>query len=56
MKKFALQEYLQDLKILCSIDSGRGNSAGNHAMLEFFEARYQALGLKTERHYQSMCS
>lgn len=51
MKRFELQEYLQDLKILCSIDSGRGNSAGNHAVLEFFETRYQALGLKTERYH-----
>ena len=47
-----LQEFLHDLAALCAIDSGRGNSEGNHAMATFFESRYQALGLKTEIRHQ----
>lgn len=50
--KFDLQQYLKDLSTLCLIDSGQGNSEGNHAMASFFEKRYQALGLKTELIYQ----
>ena len=50
--RFDLQEYLQDLKTICAIDSGRGNSEGNHAVAAFFESRYKALGLKTELRHQ----
>lgn len=50
--KFDLQKYLKDLSTLCAIDSGHGNSKGNHAVASFFEKRYQALGLKTELCYQ----
>ena len=50
--KFELQEYLNDLTALCAIDSGRGNSDGNHAVAAFFESRYQTLGLKTELRHQ----
>ncbi len=49
---FNLQEYLKDLSAICAIDSGRGNSEGNHAMAAFFESRYQSLGLKTELRHQ----
>lgn len=50
--RFDLQEYLQDLTTLCAIDSGRGNGEGNHAVANYFESRYQALGLKTELRHQ----
>lgn len=50
--KLDLQEYLQDLSVICAIDSGHGNSEGNHAVAAFFESRYQALGLKTELRHQ----
>ena len=50
--KLDLQEYLRDLEQLCAIDSGRGNSSGNHAVAEFFRSRYEALGLKTEVRHQ----
>ena len=50
--RFELQEYLKDLTALCAIDSGRGNSEGNHAVAAFFEERYQNLGLKTELRHQ----
>ena len=53
MKHFDLQEYLRDLAELCAIDSGHHYGPGAEAMADFFESRYQALGLKTERrHYQ----
>lgn len=53
MKDFYLQEYLSDLKTLCAIDSGHGYGPGAEAVADFFESRYQALGLKTERrHYE----
>ena len=53
MKDFHLQEYLSDLKTLCAIDSGHGYGPGAEAVADFFESRYQALGLKTERrHYE----
>ncbi len=50
---FDLQTYLQDLKELCAIDSGPGQHEGARAVAAFFEARYQALGLKTECVYDS---
>jgi len=53
MKEFDLQEYLSDLAQICAIDSGRGNSAGNHAVLDFFEQRYQALNLHTQRRFEA---
>lgn len=53
MKDFSLQEYLEDLKEICAIDSGHYHGPGCEAMADFFEERYRALGLKTERrHYQ----
>ena len=51
MKHFDLQEYLSDLKSLCAVDSGQGNGPGAAAVADFFETRYQALGLKTQRLY-----
>lgn len=51
MKDFSLQEYLDDLKQLCAIDSGHCHGAGAEAMADFFETRYRALGLKTQRRY-----
>ena len=51
MKHFELQAYLSDLKTLCAIDSGHGHIPGNEAMADWFETRYRALGLKTERRY-----
>lgn len=53
MKDFSLESYLSDLKALCAIDSGHHYGPGAEAVADFFEARYQALGLHTERrHYQ----
>ena len=53
MKDFSLESYLSDLKELCAIDSGHHYGPGAEAVADFFEARYQALGLHTERrHYQ----
>ena len=51
MMDFDLQEYLQDLSFLCSIDSGQGNGKGTAAMADFFQTRYEALGLRTRREY-----
>lgn len=54
MKDFSLEEYLEDLKALCAIDSGQHYGPGAEAVADFFETRYQALGLRTERrHYQN---
>jgi glutamate carboxypeptidase len=53
MKNFPLNEFLEDLKQLCAIDSGHHYGPGAEAVADFFETRYQALGLHTERrHYQ----
>lgn len=53
MKNFDLQEYLRDLAQLCAIDSGHHHGPGAEAVADFFETRYRALGLKTERrHYR----
>ena len=53
MKDFSLESYLSDLKELCAIDSGHHYGPGAEAVADFFETRYQALGLHTERrHYQ----
>lgn len=53
MKDFSLESYLSDLKALCAIDSGHHYGPGAEAVADFFETRYQALGLHTERrHYQ----
>lgn len=49
MKDFVLQDYLRDLKALCAIDSGQRHAPGTKAMADWFDERYQALGLKTER-------
>ena len=51
MKDFNLQEYLQDLTLLCAIDSGQRHAPGAEAMADYFENRYRELGLKTERRY-----
>ena len=51
MKNFSLESYLSDLKQLCAIDSGHFNRSGSQAVADFFETRYQALGLKTQRLY-----
>ncbi len=51
MGVFNLEAYLEDLKTLCAIDSGQGNAHGNAAVADFFEARFAALGLKTERKF-----
>ena len=51
MKNFSLEQYLSDLKDLCAIDSGQRHGPGAEAMADYFESRYQALGLKTERRY-----
>ena len=53
MKDFSLESYLSDLKELCAIDSGHLYGPGAEAVADFFEVRYQALGLKTQRlHYK----
>lgn len=53
MKDFSLESYLSDLKALCAIDSGHHYGPGAETVADFFETRYQALGLHTERrHYQ----
>ena len=53
MKEFSLEQFLQELKQLCAIDSGHLHAPGAEAMADFFEERYQALGLMTQRlHYQ----
>ena len=53
MNKFSLESYLSDLKELCAIDSGHHYGPGAEAVADFFETRYKALGLHTERrHYQ----
>ena len=53
MKDFSLEEYLEDLRQLCAIDSGHLHGPGAEAVADFFESRYQALGLKTQRlHYK----
>ena len=51
MKDFALSAFLADLRTLCAIDSGHFNAPGTAAVADFFESRYRALGLKTERRY-----
>lgn len=51
MKNFELQEYLQELKTLCAIDSGQRHGPGTEAMADYFEARYRALGLRVEKCY-----
>lgn len=51
MKNFNLQQYLTDLKDLCAVDSGQRHGPGAEAIADFFENRYQALGLKTQRLY-----
>ena len=54
MKNFDLESYLSDLKQLCAIDSGQHHGPGTEAVADFFETRYWALGLRTERrHYQN---
>ena len=53
MNNFPLNEFLEDLKHLCAIDSGHLHGPGAEAVADFFEERYQALGLTTQRlHYQ----
>ena len=53
MKNFPLNEFLEDLKQLCAIDSGHLHGPGAEAVADFFETRYQALGLATQRlHYK----
>ena len=53
MKNIDLESYLSDLKQLCAIDSGQHHGSGAEAVADFFETRYQALGLQTQRrHYQ----
>lgn len=53
MKNFPLNEFLEDLKQLCAIDSGHLHGPGAEAVADFFETRYQALGLTTQRlHYK----
>lgn len=53
MNDFPLNEFLEDLKQLCAIDSGHLHGPGAEAVADFFEARYQALGLTTQRlHYK----
>lgn len=51
MKDFDLSAFLADLRTLCAIDSGHFNAPGTAAVADFFESRYRALGLKTERRY-----
>jgi len=51
MNNFSLEEYLKDLKTLCAIDSGHLYGPGAEAVTDFFETRYQALGLQTQRLY-----
>ena len=51
MKNFSLQAYLDDLKTICAVDSGHANAAGTNAVADWFESRYQALGLRVERRY-----
>ena len=54
MNDFSLESYLSDLKQLCAIDSGHLHGPGSEAVADFFELRYQALGLKTQRlHYEN---
>lgn len=53
MNEFPLNEFLEDLKQLCAIDSGHLHGPGAEAVADFFEERYQALGLTTQRlHYK----
>jgi len=51
MKTFPIHEFLEDLKQLCAIDSGHLHGPGAEAVADFFQQRYQALGLATERLY-----
>ena len=51
MKEISLESYLSDLKEICAIDSGHHNGPGAEAVADFFETRYRALGLQTERRY-----
>ena len=51
MNDFDLSAFLADLRTLCAIDSGHFNAPGTAAVADFFESRYRALGLKTERRY-----
>lgn len=48
---FDLREYMAELTKLCAIDSGQMNREGSTAMAAYFEARYRALGLRTEIRY-----
>lgn len=53
MNDFSLESYLSDLKQLCAMDSGHLHGPGSEAVADFFETRYRALGLKTQRlHYE----
>ena len=49
MENFDLERYLSDLKQLCAMDSGHFNGPGSQAVADFFETRYRALGLRTQR-------
>ena len=53
MKNFSIEEFLEDLRQLCAIDSGHHHGPGAEKVADFFEIRYRDLGLHTERrHYQ----
>ena len=51
MENFSLQAFLKDLTEICAIDSGHANAAGTKAVADYFESRFQALGLRTERRF-----
>lgn len=51
MKNFDLQAFLDDLKTICAIDSGKHYAPGTKTVADFFETRFQALGLRTERRF-----
>lgn len=48
MEQFDLKAFLDDLKTICAIDSGKHNAPGTNAMAAFFEERFRSLGLKTQ--------
>jgi len=51
MSHFPIEQYMQELKTVCAIDSGHAHGEGTRAMAEFFRRRFDALGLKTQIQY-----
>ncbi len=47
-----LDDYLRDLRLLAGLDSGSDDKAGVDAVVDWFEARFRAMGCEVERDRQ----